>query len=251
MGRLTGQRALVTGAAAGIGAAIARRLVDEGARVAVADIDRAAAASTAAELGERATPYALDVSSDESVRTTVDAIASDFGGLDVLVNNAGVGVAGDVVQTSLDEFERLVAVNLRGTFLVMKHGIPHLRAAGGGAVVNVSSIAALVGLPGRAAYSAAKGAIYALTRASAIDHVAEGIRVNCVAPGTVETPWIDRIVAGTPDPAAEKERMRARQPHGRFVQPEEIAAMVAYLASDEAASVIGACMVVDGGATAR
>lgn len=251
MGRLTGQRALVTGAAAGIGAAIARRLVDEGARVAVADIDRAAAASTAAELGERATPYALDVSSDESVRTTVDAIASDFGGLDVLVNNAGVGVAGDVVQTALDEFERLVAVNLRGTFLVMKHGIPHLRAAGGGAVVNVSSIAALVGLPGRAAYSAAKGAIYALTRASAIDHVAEGIRVNCVAPGTVETPWIDRIVAGTPDPAAEKERMRARQPHGRFVQPEEIAAMVAYLASDEAASVIGACMVVDGGATAR
>lgn len=251
MGRLTGQRALVTGAAAGIGAAIARRLVDEGARVAVADIDRAAAASTAAELGERATPYALDVSSDESVRTTVAAIASDFGGLDVLVNNAGVGVAGDVVQTALDEFERLVAVNLRGTFLVMKHGIPHLRAAGGGAVVNVSSIAALVGLPGRAAYSAAKGAIYALTRASAIDHVAEGIRVNCVAPGTVETPWIDRIVAGTPDPAAEKERMRARQPHGRFVQPEEIAAMVAYLASDEAASVIGACMVVDGGATAR
>jgi NAD(P)-dependent dehydrogenase (short-subunit alcohol dehydrogenase family) len=250
--RLHGRRALVTGAAAGIGAAIAERFIAEGAKVALADIDLEGARMRADALGlPPAAAFQLDVSSPDAVRSTIDAIKASWGALDVLVNNAGVGSAGTVVDTDDDELERLLAVNVRGTFLMMKHGIPLLRAAGGGAVINLSSMAALVGLTGRAAYSATKGAIYSLTRAAAIDHVGEGIRINCIAPGTVETPWIDRIIAGTPDPDGERVKMRARQPHGRFVQPEEIAAVAAYLASDEAASVIGACMVVDGGATAR
>ena len=133
----------------------------------------------------------------------------------------------------------------------MKYAIPAMRESGGGSVVNISSVAALVGIPDRAAYSATKGGILALTRAAAIDHVGESVRVNCIAPGTVDTPWIGRITAGYDDPEEARARMQARQPHERFVQPEEIAAMAAYLASDESASCIGACMVVDGGVTAR
>lgn len=251
MNRLADRRALVTGAGGGIGAAIAERLTAEGARVFVVDVDGDAAAGTAERLGAGAGSFAADVSSDREVAAAVAAATEAFGGLDVVVNNAGVGVPGTVVDTDLDAYERVMAINVRGTFLGMRHGVPALRASGGGAIVNLSSIAALVGLPGRAAYTAAKGAIDALTRAAAIDHLAEGIRINAVAPGTVETPWIDRIVGQTDDPAAEKQRMRERQPHGRFVQPEEIAAMVAFLASDEAASIVGATMVVDGGMTAR
>lgn len=251
MNRLENRRALVTGAGGGIGAAIAERLAAEGARVLVVDVDGAAAEATAQRIGGGAAAFAADVSSDEEVAAAVAAATETFGGLDIVVNNAGVGVPGTVVDTDMDAYERVMAINVRGTFLGMRHGVPALRASGGGAIVNLSSIAALVGLPGRAAYTAAKGAIDALTRAAAIDHLAEGIRINAVAPGTVETPWIDRIVGQTEDPAAEKQRMRERQPHGRFVQPEEIAAMVAFLASDEAASIVGATMVVDGGMTAR
>jgi NAD(P)-dependent dehydrogenase (short-subunit alcohol dehydrogenase family) len=133
----------------------------------------------------------------------------------------------------------------------MKYAIPTMRDSGGGSVINMSSIAALVGLNDRAAYSAAKGGILSLTRAAAIDHIEEGIRVNCIAPGTVDTPWVARITAGYDDPEEARETMKARQPHGRLVAPEEIAAMAAYLASDEAGSTVGACMVVDGGMTAR
>lgn len=251
MNRLADRRALVTGAGGGIGAAIAARLTAEGARVFVVDVDGDAAAGTAERLGADAASFAADVSSDREVAAAVAAATDAFGGLDIVVNNAGVGVPGTVVDTDLDAYERVMAINVRGTFLGMRHGVPALKASGGGAIVNLSSIAALVGLPGRAAYTAAKGAIDALTRAAAIDHLADGIRINAVAPGTVETPWIDRIVGQTDDPAAEKQRMRERQPHGRFVQPEEIAAMVAFLASDEAASIVGATMVVDGGMTAR
>ena len=168
-----------------------------------------------------------------------------------MVNNAGIGVAGTTLETGEDDWYRVMDVNLKGTFLGMKYAIPAIRESGGGSVINISSIAALVGIPDRAAYSAAKGGILALTRAAAIDHVEEGVRVNCIAPGTVDTPWISRITAGYDDPEEARARMQARQPHGRFVTPEEIAAMAAYLASDESASVVGACMIVDGGMTAR
>jgi NAD(P)-dependent dehydrogenase (short-subunit alcohol dehydrogenase family) len=168
-----------------------------------------------------------------------------------MVNNAGVGVAAPAVNTTEEDYDRVMDVCVRGTLLGMKYAIPAIRNSGGGSVINMSSVAALVGIADRAVYSAAKGAILSLTRAGAIDHVGEGVRVNCIAPGTVDTPWIDRITSGYEDPEKARANMQARQPHKRFVTPEEIAAMAAYLASDESASCIGACMVVDGGVTAR
>jgi NAD(P)-dependent dehydrogenase (short-subunit alcohol dehydrogenase family) len=178
-------------------------------------------------------------------------VIEEWGGLDVMVNNAGIGVAATAPETSEEDFDRQIDVNLKGTFLGIKYAVPAMRDSGGGSIVNISSVAALVGVPDRAAYCAAKGGILALTRAAAIDHVGEGIRINCIAPGTVDTPWIGRITAGYDDPEEARAKMEARQPHGRLVTPEEIAAMAAYLASDESASVVGACMVVDGGMTAR
>ncbi|HEX5505684.1 MAG TPA: glucose 1-dehydrogenase [Thermomicrobiales bacterium] len=251
MRRLAGRRAIVTGAGSGIGRAIAARYVAEGARVVVADVDEAAAATVAAELGAGATARRVDVTSATEVRAAVEWAVATWGGLDVMVNNAGVGVAATTPETTEEDWQRVVDVCLKGTFLGMKYAIPALRAAGGGAIVNMASVAALVGVADRAAYCAAKGGVVALTRAAAVDHVAEGVRINCIAPGTVDTPWVRRITAGYPDPEAARAAMRARQPHGRLVTPEEIAAMAAYLASDEAGSVVGAVMIVDGGMTAR
>lgn len=249
--RLEGRRAVVTGAASGIGRAIAERYAAEGARVLVADLDGEAGEAVAAELGGSALSQAADVARAEQVEALVSRAVTEWGGLDAWVNNAGIGVAATTPETSEEDWDRLMAVNLKGTFLGMKYAIPAIRDSGGGAVVNISSVAALVGVPDRAAYCAAKGGILALTRAAAIDHVAEGVRINAICPGTVDTPWVRRITESYPDPEAARAAMRARQPHGRLVTAEEIAAMAAYLASDEAGSVIGAAMVVDGGMTAR
>jgi NAD(P)-dependent dehydrogenase (short-subunit alcohol dehydrogenase family) len=252
MKRLSEKRAIVTGAGSGIGRAIALRLAAEGARVVISDVDEGAAAGVAAEAGgDEHLVRQTDVTDSGEVEALVGASVEAWGGLDIMVNNAGIGVAGTTTNTSEGDYERVMDVCLRGTFFGMKHAIPAIRDAGGGSVINMSSVAALVGIGDRAIYSAAKGAILALTRAAAIDHIEEGVRVNCIAPGTVDTPWIGRITAGYDDPEEARRNMQARQPHGRFVAPEEIAAMAAYLASDEAASVIGACMIVDGGVTAR
>jgi NAD(P)-dependent dehydrogenase (short-subunit alcohol dehydrogenase family) len=251
MERLAGKRAIVTGAANGIGRAIALRLASEGARVVIADLNEDDAQGVADEIEGETLVHKTDVTQDGEVEALVGRTVSEWGGLDVMVNNAGVGVAGTAVTTTEEEYERVMDVCVRGTFFGMKHAIPAIVDAGGGSVINMSSVAALVGLVDRAVYSAAKGAIYSMTRASAIDHVGEGVRVNCIAPGTVDTPWVARITSGYDDPEEARANMQARQPHGRLVTPEEIAAMAAYLASDEAASVIGACMVVDGGVTAR
>ena len=251
MERLAGKRTIVTGAANGIGRAIALRLASEGARVVIADVNEDDARGVAEEIDGETLVHKANVTRDGDVEALVGRAVSEWGGLDVMVNNAGVGVAGTAVTTTEEEYERVMDVCVRGTFLGMKHAIPALKDAGGGSIVNMSSVAALVGIVDRAVYSAAKGAIYSMTRASAIDHIGEGVRVNCIAPGTVDTPWVTRITSGYDDPEEARANMRARQPHGRLVTPEEIAAMAAYLASDESASVIGACMVVDGGVTAR
>jgi NAD(P)-dependent dehydrogenase (short-subunit alcohol dehydrogenase family) len=251
MERLRGKRIIVTGAGSGIGRAIALRFAAEGARVVISDVDGEAAARVAAEAGGETLVRKTDVTSTSEVETLVQTSVEEWGGLDVMVNNAGIGVAGTTTVTTEEDYERVMDVCLRGTFLGMKHAIPAIRDSEGGSVINMSSVAALVGIADRAVYSAAKGAILAITRAAAIDHVEEGVRVNCIAPGTVDTPWIGRITAGYDDPEEARRNMQARQPHGRLVTPEEIAAMAAYLASDESASVIGACMVVDGGVTAR
>jgi meso-butanediol dehydrogenase/(S,S)-butanediol dehydrogenase/diacetyl reductase len=255
MERLRGKRAIVTGAGSGIGRAIALRFAEEGASVVISDVDREAAASVASEAGGGANGETLvrktDVTDSSEVEALVRTAVEKWDGLDIMVNNAGIGVAGTTTDTQEEDYERVMDVCLRGTFLGMKHAIPTIRDSGGGSVINLSSVAALVGIADRAVYSAAKGAILAITRAAAIDHVEEGVRVNCIAPGTVDTPWIGRITAGYDDPEEARRNMQARQPHGRLVAPEEIAAMAAYLAADESASVIGACMIVDGGVTAR
>jgi NAD(P)-dependent dehydrogenase (short-subunit alcohol dehydrogenase family) len=254
MERLRGKRAIVTGAGSGIGRAIALRFAEEGARVVISDLDGDAAASVASETGGANVEIVVrrtDVTDSSEVEALVETAVKEWDGLDVMVNNAGIGVAGTTTDTSEENYERVMDVCLRGTFLGMKYAIPAIRNSGGGSVINLSSVAALVGIADRAVYSAAKGAILAITRAAAIDHVEEGVRINCIAPGTVDTPWVGRITAGYEDPEEARRNMQARQPHGRFVAPEEIAAMAAYLASDESASVIGACMIVDGGITAR
>ena len=251
MERLRGKRAIVTGAGSGIGRAIALRLAAEGANVLVSDVDGKAAKAVGKEIGGESLARVADVTSSDEVGALVGTAVDEWDGLDVMVNNAGVGVAGTSTDTSNKDYELVMDVCLRGTFFGMRHAIPAIRDSGGGSVINMSSVAALVGIADRAVYSAAKGAILAITRAAAIDHVEEGVRVNCIAPGTVDTPWIGRITAGYDDPDEARANMQARQPHGRFVTPEEIAAMAAYLASDESASTIGACMIVDGGVTAR
>ena len=251
MRRLEGKRAIVTGAGAGIGRAIALRMSEEGARVVISDVDEEAANEVASELEGDSLVQRADVTKENEVEALVRRVVEEWGGLDVMVNNAGVGIAASTPETTEEDWDVVLHVCLKGTFFGMKYAIPTMRDSGGGSVINMSSIAALVGLNDRAAYSAAKGGILSLTRAAAIDHIEEGIRVNCIAPGTVDTPWVARITAGYDDPEEARETMKARQPHGRLVTPEEIAAMAAYLASDEAGSTVGACMVVDGGMTAR
>jgi len=185
--RLTGRNALVTGAGSGIGAAVARRLAGEGAQVILADVSLDAVEELERELGGNASALQLDVREEEQV-------APAMAGLDVLVNVAGVGSTTNAPETPLEVWENVFAVNARGTFLCCKHAIPEMAARGGGSIVNVASVAALVGLRNRAAYCASKGAVVALTRALAVDHVAEGIRVNAVCPGTVDSPWVRRLV---------------------------------------------------------
>jgi len=251
MKRLENKKAVVTGGASGIGKAIVERFVDEGAKVIIADLDEALGKKLAENLGENTYFFKVDVSRSNEVSQLISFAEAKLNGLDIMVNNAGIGAAATVELTDEEVWNNLININLKGTFFGMKYAIPSLRKNGGGSIVNISSIAALVGLPERAAYSAAKGGIISLTKAAAIDHVSENIRINCIAPGTTDTPWIKRITDSQPDPKKAREEMFARQPHGRLVTPEEIAAMVTYLVSDEAASVVGAVMVVDGGMTAR
>ena len=230
---LAGKQALVTGAGSGIGAAVARSFAAAGADVIVADLRPDAVAD---ELGVRA--LRLDVRDEAQV-------APALGGLDILVNVAGIGSTTSAPDTPLEVWDDVFAVNARGTFLCCKHAIPGMVARGGGAIVNVASVAALVGLRNRAAYCASKGAVVALTRALAVDHVGDGIRVNAVCPGTVDSPWVRRLV----DEAGESlDALRDRQPLGRLGTPEEVADAVLYLAAAE--FVTGSVLVIDGGLTA-
>ncbi len=243
----------MTGGGAGIGAGICRRLAADGARVAVTDLDLAAAEALAAELGGESVALRLDVTSEAEIAAACTELERRWGGLDGVVNNAGIGAAGTVETADLADLDRILEVNLRGPFLVIRAALPLLRAADSGtaAIVNIGSIAAQVGLPERAAVSASKGGLEALTRAVAVDLAGRGIRVNSVAPGAVETPWIGRMVAQASDPAKARAEIDSRQPLGRLVAVEEVAAAVAYLLSDEAAATTGTCLVVDGGVIAH
>ena len=242
MSRFEGRTAFVTGGGSGIGAAVVRGLHAEGARVVLADAAGERAQALADALGgDRVVARALDVRDEDAVRA---ALPTE---LDVLVNVAGIGSTTTAPDTPLEVWEDVMAVNAGGTFLTCKHAIPVMVARGGGAIVNVASIAGVVGLRNRAAYCASKGAVIALTRALAVDHVAQGVRVNAVCPGTVDTPWVQRLVA---EAGESLDALRARQPMGRLGRPEEVAAAVLYLASDAAAFATGTVLTIDGGLTA-
>jgi NAD(P)-dependent dehydrogenase (short-subunit alcohol dehydrogenase family) len=232
--------AVVTGGASGIGLATARLLASRGARVACLDLKPDGVEAPLFGVG-------ADVSDDESVRAAIAAVVENFGRIDVVVNNAGIGAQGDVTANSDDEWHKVLDVNVLGMVRVARAALPHLRESPSAAIVNTCSIAAWAGLPQRALYSASKGAVYALTLAMAADHVREGIRVNCVAPGTADTPWIGRLLDSAPDPAAERAALEARQPHGRLVSADEVAGAIAYLASPLSGSTAGTILAVDGG----
>jgi len=236
--------AIVTGGGSGIGLATARLLAARGARVAVLDLDPAAAAE---EEAQPPLPLVADVTDEESVGAAVATVVERLGGVDVLVNNAGIGATGTVEDNPYEEWRRVLDVNLLGVVRTTRAALPQLRRSTSAAIVNTCSIAATAGLPNRALYSATKGALLSLTLAMAADHVREGIRVNCVTPGTVDTPWVRRLLEGAPDARAELAALRARQPSGRLVSAEEVAAAIAYLASPLAGATVGSVLAVDGG----
>jgi NAD(P)-dependent dehydrogenase (short-subunit alcohol dehydrogenase family) len=234
-----GLRAAVTGGASGIGLATASLLASRGARVAVLDLTPS--------VPEPLLGFRCDVSSSSSVTDAVAAAVASLGGLDVLVNNAGIGAQGDVAANSDDEWHRVLDVNVVGMARVTRAALSSLRASSSAAVVNTCSIAAWQGLPNRALYSASKGAVLALTLAMATDHLDDGIRVNCVCPGTADTPWVGRLLDAAADPAAERAALAARQPMGRLVTASEVAHAIAYLASPLSGSTTGTALAVDGG----
>jgi 2-keto-3-deoxy-L-fuconate dehydrogenase len=231
---------VVTGGASGIGLATAQLLRRRGASVAVLDL----APGTDDDGLLRLT---ADVADAHAVTAAVGSAAEAFGGIDVLVNNAGVGAQGTVEDGELDEWTRVLDVNVLGIARVTRAALPHLRRSHHAAIVNTCSVAAAVGLPRRALYCASKGAVQALTLAMAADHVHEGIRVNAVNPGTAETPWVQRLLAQATDPVAERAALEARQPLGRLVSAEEVAEAIVYLASPGASSTTGTILAVDGG----
>ncbi len=236
---LDGLVALVTGGASGIGAATADRLAAGGASVAVLDL--------APPSGSGDLSLTCDVTDRSAVDGAVAEVAGRLGGIDIVVNCAGIGAQGTVTDNDDAEWHRVLDVNVVGIARVVGAALPHLRRSGAASVVNVCSIAATAGLPQRVLYSASKGAVLSMTLAMAADHVREGIRVNCVNPGTVDTPWIGRLLARAEDPEAERAALEARQPHGRLVSAEEVAGAIAYLASPASGSTTGTALAVDGG----
>jgi NAD(P)-dependent dehydrogenase (short-subunit alcohol dehydrogenase family) len=232
--------AVVTGGGSGIGLAAATLLAERGAQVACLDLEPSGAPESLLRLK-------ADVTDDASVRTAIETVVERLGGLDIVVNNAGVGAQGTVEANPDDEWRKVFDVNVFGMVRVARAALPHLRASEHAVIVNTCSIAATAGLPNRALYSATKGAVLSLTLAMAADHVAEGIRVNCVNPGTADTPWVRRLLDAADDPDAELAALRARQPMGRLVSAPEVAAAIAYLASPRAGAVTGTALAVDGG----
>jgi len=239
-GEFEGLVALVTGGGSGIGLHSAKLLSSRGAQVACLDVSVAA-------VDKPLLGVAADVTDDASVQRAVAQVVEHFGTLDIVVNNAGIGAQGDISANDDAEWLRVLDVNVLGIVRVTRAALPYLRNSRHACVVNICSIVAWSGLPNRALYSASKGAVLALTLAMAADHVRDGIRVNCVNPGTVDTPWVARLLGAAADPAAERAALEARQPMGRLVNVDEVAHAIAYLASPGAASTTGTALAVDGG----
>ena len=238
--QFAGRTAVVTGAASGIGHEIARMLVDRGATVAAVDLHTDGVPAGCL-------PVRADVSDPVAVEGVRDRVTRELGPVDVLMNNAGVGSTSDVVGCAVQEWDRVFAVNVRSVFLLMQAFLPSMLQREYGSIVNIASVLALVGARDRAAYSASKGAVVALTRQAAIQYAGTGVRCNCVCPGTVDSPWVARLLDAADDPDAARAALVARQPLGRLGTPEEVARAAVYLASDDAAFMTGSALVIDGG----
>jgi 2-keto-3-deoxy-L-fuconate dehydrogenase len=232
--------AVVTGGASGLGAATAALLVERGALVAVLD-------RTVDGLGDDFFGVECDITDTAAVNAAIEAVVEHFGGLDIVINNAGIGASGDIAANDDEEWHRVLDVNIVGIARVSRAALPHLRKSKHAAIVNTCSVAAVVGLPNRALYSASKGAVAAVTRAMAADHIPDGIRVNAVTPGTADTPWVGRLLDAAEDREAAAEALRARQPMGRLVSAPEVAHAIVYLASPLSSSTTGTLLAVDGG----
>jgi NAD(P)-dependent dehydrogenase (short-subunit alcohol dehydrogenase family) len=252
--KLQDRVAVITGAGSGIGRAMSLQFAREGARILAGDVNGEAAQATAdavAAEGGTCAAFTVDVVQPEQVRAMIEQAISAYGRIDILCNNAGIGSTTDVVACEPDEWDRVMSVNVKSVYLGCKYAIPHMIEQGSGVIVNTASVAGMVGLVKRASYSASKGAVIALTRQVAIEYVEQGIRVNCLCPGTVDSPWVGRLLDQAEDPAAARQALVARQPIGRLGTPEEVAAAALYLASDDAAFITGTGLVIDGGLTAR
>jgi meso-butanediol dehydrogenase/(S,S)-butanediol dehydrogenase/diacetyl reductase len=252
--KLDGRIAIVTGSGSGIGHETAKLMAAEGAHVVVVDKNRANAEAVAAEIGAaggKAEAAAVDVAREAEVEALMGRVQRAHGRIDILVNNAGYGITGTVVTTTEADWDALMGVNVKGVFLCCKHAIPIMERQGGGSIVNTASTVSNVGIPDRAAYCASKGAVQSLTRAMALDHVHAGIRVNCVAPGTIETPYFTQMFARANDAEALRRSLEARQAMERLGKPIEIARAILFLASDDASFCTGSTVTVDGGWTAR
>jgi NAD(P)-dependent dehydrogenase (short-subunit alcohol dehydrogenase family) len=249
--RLDDKVALVTGAAAGIGAGIVQRFVEAGAQAVVFDINAEGARQMAQRLSRSRRALALhgDVAREEDAQNAVARAVEEFGRLDILVNNAGIGMTRQVVDLTSADWDRQLAVNLKGVFLFSKYAIPHMRSRGG-AIVNIASVHVFVSYAGNAAYDASKAGVLGLTRALALDHGHEGIRVNAICPGYINTPMMDEWLAIQPDPAATMKQVLSAHPLGRIGTPRDIAEAALFLASDAASFISGTYLVVDGAMTA-
>jgi NAD(P)-dependent dehydrogenase (short-subunit alcohol dehydrogenase family) len=253
MGRLSGKVAVITGGASGMGEASARLFVDEGARVAIGDLQAERAEAVAKSLGDAAIALTVDVSKSADVKRLVDAAVARFGRLDVMFNNAGIGGSeGLIHETSEEVFDRIVAVDLKAVWLGIKHAVPHLIAAGGGSIVNTASVSAHLGIKYQGAYGAAKGGVVQLTRVAAIEYAEHGIRANAICPGGVLTPllWANPALPEPLSPALVEEQLKRVQPIPRAGLPRDIAHAALWLASDDSSFVTGTTVIVDGGWTA-
>jgi NAD(P)-dependent dehydrogenase (short-subunit alcohol dehydrogenase family) len=247
MFRLDQKTALVTGAGSGIGAAIAQTFAEAGARVLVTDVDASAATATTAAIaatGGNARALKLDITNPAEISAALTAVGE---ALDVLVNNAGIGCIGDILQTTPEVFDRLMHVNVRGTFLVTQAFLPGMLTRGRGSVINLASVAGIIAVRDRFAYTTTKFAIVGMTKSLALDHSHTGVRFNAICPGRVETPWVQKRVAEYADPVAARREMAATQLAGRMATPREIAAAALFLASDETMMVTGSTLMVDSG----
>lgn len=238
--RFSGRRVLVTGAGSGIGRELTRMFLAEDASVVAVDLDTRG-------VPDGAVSVTADTSDENDVRAAFALAEKELGGVDILCNNAGIGSTTSILDSTIEEWDRVFAVNVRGTFLCTKYALPGMLERKFGVIVNTASVAGMIGLPDRAAYCASKGAVIALTKQVAVQWAGSGIRCNCVCPGTVDSPWVGRLLDGADDPVAMRSQLVARQPMGRLAEPWEVATAALYLASDDAAFMTGTELVIDGG----